>query len=308
MALKSRPATELAVSNQTGQPANVPQLKGQYMWSQMDQGPYHDKVSFATSTDLLKWTDSGRILVETASVPDAIVKDGVIYAYFVDVSTDGIAEQIGMIKSADNGQTWSDRQIIKIGGVGAKVPVDPDPFLLPDGKIRLYYFDIEANRGGKQTAAGGKNKIYSAISSDGINFTEESGVRFEYDDIYDPDVIKIGDSWRMYVGTGDQRVLSATSTDGLNFSYEGVALTSSAVPNIFHDGSKYYLFTAGINIATSSDGKTFTKSTSNFMIQGKITADSGVVRLGPNSYLMVYKTKDISTASAPGTPPPPPGN
>src|SRR3989344_2302561 len=261
-----------------------------YKWSTSPQGPYHDKVSYATSTDLLNWTDSGKVLIEHASVPDVILKDGTIYMYFVDVSTDGRPEQLGMMKSTDDGKSWSERQIITIKGVGvaSKVPVDPDPFLLPDGRIRIYYFDISgrANVGSKS-----KNKIYSAVSSDGVNFKQEDSVRFEDDNIFDPDVLKVDDTWRLYVGNPEgQKVVSATSKDGLNFVKEGAAYEGSSVPNAIYEGGKYYLYTAGIQIATSSDGKTYTKSKYSFKGPGGVTADPGVVKLGDNNYLMIYKT------------------
>ena len=208
---------------------------GQTNWSTMDQGPYKDSVSYATSTDLLKWTDSGKILATHASVPDAVVKDGTIFAYFVDVSTDGIAEQTGMVKSIDGGRSWTERQIIKIDGIGDKAVADPDPYLLPDGRIRLYYYDILENRTKKITESV-VNKIYSAISTDGVNFTQEDGIRFEYEMIFDPDVIKVGDVWRMYIGTDKNRIISSTSTDGKTFTYEGIALENAGVPNIYYDG------------------------------------------------------------------------
>lgn len=264
---------------------------GQNNWSTMDQGPYKDKVSYATSTDLLKWTDSGKILATHASVPDAVVKEGIIFAYFVDVSTDGIAEQTGMVKSIDGGKSWTERQIIKIDGIGNKAVADPDPYLLPDGKIRLYYYDILENRTKKITESV-VNKIYSAISTDGVNFTQEDGVRLEYEMIFDPDVIKVGDTWRMYAGTDKNKVISATSTDGLNFTYEGIATENAGVPNIYYDGTKYLLYTAGIEIFTSTDGKTFTKTSNSFRITGGVTADPGVVKISEDKYLMVFKTSD----------------
>lgn len=258
-------------------------------WSQMDQGPYQDKVSFAIGTSLLNWTDSQKILAEHASVPDVIYKEGTLYVYFVDVSENGKSEQIGLLRSKDKGQTWEEKQFVTISGLGKKVAVDPAPTLLADGRIRLYYFDIAPT----QTEGTQNNTIYSAISSDGINFVEESGIRFKRNDIYDPDVIKMGDVWRMYVGTGNQQVLSAVSTDGLNFTYEGIALNGGAIPNVIYENDSYYLFTGGIEISTSTDGKTFTK-TSNRFDCGGLTADPGVVKLENGSYFMVYKTKDES--------------
>ncbi|MFA7253117.1 MAG: exo-alpha-sialidase [Patescibacteria group bacterium] len=264
-----------------------------YNWSTMDQGPYNDKISYATSTDLLNWKDSGKILATHASVPDLVMKDGTIFAYFVDVSTDGVAEQTGMVKSTDGGITWSERQIINIEGIGDKAVADPAPILLSDGRIRLFYFDIKENRIRKQKGPS-TNKIYSAISSDGVNFTQEDGVRFEYEMVFDPDVIKISDNlWRMYVGDGEgQKVLSATSTDGLTFTYEGIAFSGGAIPNVIFENNRYYLFTVGIEISTSPDGKIFTKAPNRFD-SGKLTADPGVIKIAEGKYLMVYKTSEM---------------
>jgi hypothetical protein len=274
-------------------------LDPKQQWSTSPQGPYHDKISYATSTDLLKWTDSGKILMEHASVPDVLLKDGMLYMYFVDVTTDGKSEQIGLMKSSDSGKTWSQREFVVIKGknVAKIIPVDPDPVLLADGRIRLYYYDIS---GHPTVESKTKNKIYSAVSSDGINFTQEDGVRFEEVSIFDPDVIKVGDTWRLYVGSpAGQTVISAISTDGLNFTKEGVAYEGSAVPNAIYESGKYYLYTAGIQIATSTDGKMYTKNTNSFKSKSGTTADPGVVKLSDKNYLMVYKTSSQQALGAP---------
>ena len=263
----------------------------EYNWSTMNEGPYNDKVSFATSSDLFNWTDSETVLAIHASVPGAIYKDGVIYVYFVDVSVDGIAERIGMISSSDNGQTWSEKEYIDIDGVGDKVPVDPAPFLLDDdGRIRLYYFDINEERSSMGSES--ENKIYSAISSDGVSFVEE-GVCFSKEGVFDPDVIEVDGVYRMYVGDLEgNRVISATSSDGLNFVEEGVAYTGGAVPDVFYKDGVYYLYTVGIDISTSSDGASFTKTSYRFESSiNMLTADPSVIELDDGTYMMLYKTK-----------------
>jgi hypothetical protein len=264
--------------------------ENEYSWSTMDQGPYNDMVSFATSSDLFNWTDSETVLATHAGVPGAIYKDGVIYVYFVDVSVDGIAERIGMINSSDNGQTWSEKKYIDVDGVGDKVPVDPAPFLLDDGRIRLYYFDIEEGRSSMGSES--ENKIYSALSSDGLNFVEE-GVCFSKEGVYDPDVIEVDGVYRMYVGDLEgKRVISATSSDGLNFVEEGVAYTGSAVPDVFYKDGVYYLYTVGIDISTSSDGASFTKTSYRFESNiNLLTADPSVIELNDGTFMMLYKTK-----------------
>lgn len=83
----------------------------------------------------------------------------------------------------------------------------PDLVKTDDGKIRLYYVS-------------GGEAIGSAISSDGLSWTRESGYRLENKAV-DPDVIKKDDTWIMYysVLTGpDNRLYKATSTDGLKWS------------------------------------------------------------------------------------------
>lgn len=264
----------------------------EYLWSEMDEGPYNDKISYATGNSLLNWTDSEIILAEHASVPDVILKDETLYVYFVDVSEDGKPEQIGLIRSLDEGETWEEKQFVTIEGLGEKVAVDPAPMLLDNGQIRLYYFDIAPTmKEGTQN-----NSIYSAISNDGINFVEEEGIRFKKSDIYDPDVIKINETWRMYVGTGEQTVLSAISSDGLNFTYEGVALQRGSIPNVIFENDTYYLFTGGIEVSTSTDGKTFSGNERTFDC-GALTADPGVVKIKEGKYFMVYKTKDESNSN-----------
>ncbi|MCA9349234.1 exo-alpha-sialidase [Candidatus Saccharibacteria bacterium] len=292
---KAEPDQPSSSQTQKTSSAKTPNSNSQnYNWSEMPQGPYHDSVYFVVSNRIDQWPKTpGTLLQEHASVPDVIEKDGVLYLYFVDVSTDGLPEQIGLRTSTDDGETWSDRQFIAIEGVGDRVPVDPAPFLLADGRIRLFYLDFSTARSGS-----GTHGIYSAISEDGLNFTQEDSARFEYSNIDVPDVVQFGDLWRMYTGTGDLKVISATSTDGLNFTYEGVAYSGGAIPNVILDRSTYYLFTGGIDIATSNDGQTFTKTNSNYN-PGAMAADPGVVKLSNGSYLMVYKSSDLKPTDPP---------
>lgn len=259
----------------------------EYNWSTMDQGPYSDKIGYATSTDLVHWSDSGKTLAEHASVPGAAVKDGTIYLYFVDVATDGISEQLGLMKSTDQGETWSEKEIIKISGAENKVPVDPTPLVLPDGRFRLYYLDI--------LSVDSTNKIYSAISDNGVNYTEEAGVRLEYAGVFDPDVIFNEGAYFMYVGSMEgNNVYVATSIDGLNFNEPQLAYAGGAIPDAFFDGTKYYLYMGGIIIATSDNGLNYEKSDYSFQSNlGQITADPAIVKIGENNYLLFYKYKNM---------------
>ena len=283
-------SNENGTNNEKGTNNNGKTNEDQYFWSTMDQGPYRDKISYATSTNLLNWVDSGNVLAEHASVPGAMYKDNKIYVYFVDVSVDGIPERIGLIISEDNGTTWLDKVIVNFDGIGDEVPVDPAPFLLDDGRIRLYYYDINEGRNSMDPEL--ENKIYSAISSDGINFVQD-GVCFSEKKVFDPDVILVGNIYRMYVGNvEDNLVVSATSSDGLTFTKEGTAYSGGAVPDVFFKNNIYYLYTAGIDISTSTDGASFTKTSSRFESNlNPLTADPSVIEIGDGTFMMFYKTK-----------------
>lgn len=72
---------------------------------------------------------------------------------------------------------------------------------------------------------GTNSRILSAISSDGLTWTKESGIRI--DGGGNPDVIELPDrTYRMYYESSNQ-ILSATSTDGLTWIKEsGIRLTT----------------------------------------------------------------------------------
>jgi hypothetical protein len=76
----------------------------------------------------------------------------------------------------------------------------------PGELIRLYY--------AVYVLTGGPNDIRSATSTDGINFTEDPGVRFSHPEISgitDPDVVRLNDgSWLMFGSLGTA-LLKATS-------------------------------------------------------------------------------------------------
>lgn len=289
--------TDLATTNQTTPGTtntNGSLDNNMFQWSTMNEGPYRDKITYALSNDLINWNPSGVILAEHASVPGAVMKDGIIFVYFVDVSTDGIKEQLGMVKSTDEGQTWTEPTTLTISGLGDKATADPAAVITDDGQIRLYYFDINEPRINKPASGiEPSNKIYSAISDNGVNFTQEDGVRLEYQGAFDPDVLWVDGTWYMY--TGDlqgNKVNLATSSDGLTFTHQGTAYQGGAVPDVWHEDGSWHLYTVGINIATSSDGITFTDSLKRFTDPNfMVTADPSVVRLSNEFYLMLYKVK-----------------
>lgn len=124
-----------------------------------------------------------------------------IHKIYSAVSSDGLTFQkeglrIDSETSGDNG--W------------ASVP---DAITLPDGRVRLYYV----------TAAEMQHGIGSAISSDGLNFVKEPGIRVE--NLVDPALVRIGDKYLLFAASIDERfarvpkgIYYLESSDGFDFN------------------------------------------------------------------------------------------
>lgn len=265
-----------------GQPGGTPGAAGPPAG-----GPFNDQTYFTTSTDGLTWAE-GRLLAEHASVPEVVrTSQGVFWAYWVDFSTatGPNTEKIGVARSTD-GAAWEMLGTVNFTGIGSMTPVDPDAMELPDGRLRMYFYDIAGTPG--------QNTIYSAVSTDGLNYALESGARLTLADIYDPNVVLLPDGrYRMYLNRQD--IISATSNDGLTFTQDdGVRVEKGAVPGaiVLPDGSvRLYACVDGISVYKSADGLDFSlekKSVIGIPSGGGIICDPSVTAM-PGGYLMVYK-------------------
>ncbi len=256
-----------------------------------------DQTYVTSSSDGVQWS-AGTLLAESASVPEVIyTTKGEYWAYWVDfsASTGPNDEQIGVAKSAD-GQTWQKLGTATFAGGEAMTPVDPDAFELPDGRLRMYFYDI---------ADKSAHKIYSAVSSDGVNFALEPGIRFQADGIYDPNVVLLPDGrYRMYLNHTD--IWSATSDDGLTFvKDDGIRVETGAVPGavVLPDGRvRLYVCNQGISVYESADGLAF-EQLARGVIQGQGVLCDPSVAMTPDGFIMVYKFAEMT--NPPKSPPSP---
>lgn len=256
-------------------------------------GPFNDEVWTATSKDGLKWTISAEPVARKASVPGVVeTKDGKLRIYFVDFNNrPGPGEEQLSVIDSDDGKSWSKSARITIKGKPNKgAAVDPSVVRLDDGRFRLFYFGSEVTRGDPASAKG-PHRIYSAISKDGLAFEHEEGVRFEHERITDPDVVKIGDAWWMFLSAG-QETLVAKSDDGLKF--EKVDRTfKGGVPGALAVDKSVRVFTCRNGIVSWFwDFKGDPKDEGVAIERGdgyKIAADPCAVRRDDGSYFMVFK-------------------
>lgn len=252
-------------------------------------GPWNDKVYRATSPDGINFTKDTSLLFFPASVPGA-VKDtnGTIFIYYV-YSASQFSPETVMVAYGTDGKNFTVPQPINLTNNVSLKQVDPNPVLLPDGRIRLYYLDFGMLP---------PQNIYSAISNDGINFTEENGIRFSQPapGITDPDVFFVisTNTWVMFVSQG-QTLIRATSPDGLNFTKDVTFnWNNGGVCSTFPFGNTYrtyYCGSGGIKSATSTDGYNLTVEAGVRIapVMNEIVCDPTVVQLN-SQHIMYYKS------------------
>ena len=184
---------------------------------------------------------------------------------------------------------------VLLDGVFDGNAVDPDLVMLPDGRLRMYYF--KGYFVSQPPPNAGPNPIFSAVSSDGVNFTVERQV-FAYDNIFDPSVVALGGNEYLMactqMGNMSVNTVLARSTDGgATFSYEAT-LQNTGVPELhrFDDGSVrlYYGGPDGIMSKISQDrGKTWTQENGSRCKGQGFIGDPGVYQSDDQSWWLFVK-------------------
>ncbi len=297
----SQKAPEEQEIQQLPPPPQQPLLQIPLQQNQMPGNPLLRDNTYLTFSDDGKNWKQGALIRKSASVPDLIqltkdigkFKKGDLLIYFVDALTivGPGTEQLGIISSSDSGKTWVEQGTIKLAGKKNKgAAVDPSVVQLSDGSLRLYYFGPEITQGDPARQEG-KHNVYSAKSSDGINFVVEKGIRFEDFSLTDPEVITFGDKWLMYYSVGASTKL-ASSTDGLNFNVVNIIGGEvGGVPGALavNEGIRLFGCSNGISTAISSDGVNFRQEQTDILNIRGMVCDPAAIKLANGRYAMIYK-------------------
>jgi len=216
-------------------------------------------------------------------------------------------DKVAVRFSTDEGRAWSEPQVIQLAGLpeGMRFPFDPTLVALPEGGVRLYFTSLKGRRFEAYRPA-----IYSAISSNGIDFTFEPGTRFSVEGrpvidcavtlhegvfhLFAPDNGAENAPGMRPPDMGERpsegKGYHATSTDGLNFKrHEDVRLDGAVrwLGNALSDGGSLRFFgTGGPNgawSATSNNGHRWKVDEAFPAVPG---ADPGAVKLNDGGWLL----------------------
>jgi hypothetical protein len=265
---------------------------------------------------------------ERAGVPTlARLKDGRLISAFQHFPKDDdrAFDRVAVRFSSDEGLTWTTASPITVEGLEAGLarPFDPTLVPLPDGRVRLYFTSNRSPDFRRSTPA-----IYSAISTNGIHYVFEPGVRFAiegrmaidcaaflHEDVFHLIVPDNGTAEDFFGGMQRHEPprggtgYHATSTDGLKFTrVEDVKITGNHrwLGNAQSDGKVITFFGSvthvpgkpsqqrgGIWTATSEDGSTW-QSLKILNVEG---ADPGAVAARGGGWIVV-----VTGPPRPGTP------
>ncbi len=256
---------------------------------QQEGGPYFDQIYSASSPDGLTWTHDGKLLLDHASAPTAVVtREGKILLYYVDATKE--PETTNCAISEDGGKTFTPLNLT-IQNLTVAKTLDPSVVRLKDGRYRLYYF----NGIGTQT-------IFSAISDDGIHFTQETAVLPPLQ-LIDGDVFKGWKEWLMVVASFDQQQGSfiAASRDGTNFQVVKPFVSKEYRPAnpLKIGGGKFRLYAFNLRGGTiesfvSTNGLDWTAEPGIRLapLPGHRVADPMVIQLPDKSWKMFYRVQN----------------
>jgi hypothetical protein len=267
--------------------------------------PLQNRLMLATSRDGLNFVKQNAVVYNSADVPDAVVDStGRVWLYFQG-NQDPVQDAIMVGSSPDGVSDWNFQPVKLLGIQSWRVrPCDPDVIYRND-LFRLYVTGDPTDDHTPET--------YSLISTDGIQFALEGGVRFSggTSAALDPSLLWIGDTLHYFAGGGaPDRNWHAASTDGLaftklsDFSVDGMMMSNGiAVPG----GYRFYGFSnkppQDIRSIFTSDGTTWTRDpgvrlavTAN-QFESMYVKDPAIV-LRDSVYLMYYVTRKPEFSAA----------
>jgi hypothetical protein len=252
---------------------------------------------------LLSWTKEEGTRIENGVSSCTIIKDNEYWMYYT-------GEWIELAKSSDGLNFVNIGTIINVKDVqGVDMVTNPAVFMTTDGKYRIIFEGSRWVDGGQTD-----RELYSAISSDGLTWKVEEGVRFQDEgdgkpgELFTsvPDIIRLDDGrLRMYYTRGSTSAIAISDDEGMTWTKEkNLDLKRIVIdPDIVRlDDGTYKLFFTSFD-SEFGKGEQYMMSASstdgvNFVIdEGKrirpssgsnMIVDPDVIKLPDGRYRMYY--------------------
>lgn len=230
-----------------------------------------------------------------------------VFQWFRQPNPSPTWDRVAVKFSYDNGVTWNTPVPIVVSGLpsGYQRPFDPTLVVTPDKKLRLFFSSSDGLPPGGVDAS---VNTYSAISTDGINYTFEPGARFDHatSRVIDPAATIFNGTWQYTAPAGAPQdgAFHCTSPDGLSFTQTATISSDNThnwTGNLLVDNGMLRFYGSGPSIwyNSSADGNTW----NGFVNTNIMGGDPGIVKLSNGKYLMVYVGPPNIVTGTGGTPP-----
>ena len=260
-----------------------------------DGGPYYHNIKYYDGT-------TSTLLLEHASVPDVLVLEQdvanfsagtwmIVYVYIAEEplkTKEGshVEENIGMMYSTDEGETWSENTILSLYGIDDQIPVDPSLTQLEDGTLLLYYYDFLAQRIYK--SGDGERQMHVVESIYGLNYEHVNAVYTRQQSMTDPEVVYYKGLYYMYFTTNEGIHVVSGETP-YDFSNE-INIEVNGIPGVITVNDTLYLYGCGevngkngITVSSSTDPLSFSVTE---LVEGPRGCDPAPITLDK----LVYKS------------------
>lgn len=258
-------------------------------------GPWNNALLMATSSDGTNF-GTPSVFQDSSGVPSAIqLSDGTLvcaFQWFPAPMNGPHWDSVAVKFSYDNGASWTQPTQCIFNGLpsGYQRPFDPTLVEVSPGQIRMYFSSSETPPMGLDSTV----NTYSAISSDGINYTFEANPRYDVtnDPVIDPACTFFNGSWHYTapIGAPQDGAHHATSADGLTFTTQADIASDmfhNWTGNLIVDSNQMRFYGSGSTIwwNATSDGVNWDGYTNTSITQG---GDPSVVKLTDGTYIMIY--------------------
>jgi len=272
--------------------------------------PWESPLKIAWSTDGTVFSNES-IFQDSSGVPSAIRWRGdtlvCAFQWFRAPLGSLTWDKVAVKFSYDNGATWTVPEPIVVNGLppGYQRPFDPTLARLNGDSVRIYF---SSSLGMPPMGLDSTVNTYSALSTDGINYSFEPGARFDHptNKAIDPAVLFFNGMWHYSCPAGPPQAgaYHATSFNGLQFlqqpDFPSDPLHNWTGNMLYESNSVMKFYGCGQNIwhNSTTDGFTWAGYINTNLLGGDPTA----VKISPNNYLIIFVGPPNPTGTSELTP------